>query len=126
MECWITEYNLSDGNQDNYSVASTWTHGLYTASLFSLMLEEPKINILLNHQITGSPSFASLASYTNLGDTLTNRLTAEGNAMRLIQKAVKGNNAATKLNFSVNPTITVNTTIYPSLVGWVFDNGTEK
>jgi hypothetical protein len=126
MECWITEYNLNDGNQTTYSIASSWTHGLYTAALFSQMLEEPKITMLLNHQITGSPAFASLASYTPFGDTLTNRLTAEGNAMRLIHQAVKGNNTATKLNFSNNPTITVNTTNYPSLIGWVFDNGADK
>lgn len=126
MECWITEYNLNDGNQTTYSIASSWTHGLYTAALFSQMLEEPKITMLLNHQITGSPAFASLASYTPFGDTLTNRLTAEGNAMRLIHQAVKGNNTATKLNFSYNPTITVNTTNYPSLIGWVFDNGADK
>lgn len=126
MECWITEYNLNDGNQTTYSIASSWTHGLYTAALFSQMLEEPKITMLLNHQITGSPAFASLASYTPFGDTLTNRLTAEGNAMRLIHQAVKGNNTARKLNFSNNPTITVNTTNYPSLIGWVFDNGADK
>jgi hypothetical protein len=126
MECWITEYNLNDGNQTTYSIASSWTHGLYTAALFSQMLEEPKITMLLNHQITGSPAFASLASYTPFGDTLTNRLTAEGNAMRLIHQAVKGNNTATKLNFSYNPTITVTTTNYPSLIGWIFDNGADK
>ena len=126
MDCWITEYNLNDGNQTIYAIASSWAHGLYTASLFSLMLEEPKIKMLLNHQITGSPAFASLASYTPFGDTLTNKLTAEGNAMRLIHQAVKGNNNATKLSFSNNPTITVNTTNYPSLIGWVFDNGADK
>lgn len=123
MECWITEYNLNDGNQTTYSIASSWTHGLYTAALFSLMLEDDKITMLLNHQITGSPAFASLASYTPFGDTLTNRLTAEGNAMRLIHQAVKGNTTATKLSFSNNPLITVNTTSYPSLMGWVFNNG---
>lgn len=126
MECWITEYNLNDGNQTNYAIASSWVHGLYTASLFSLMLEESKIKMLLNHQIAGSPAFASLASYTPFGDTLTNRLTAEGNAMRLIHKAVKGNTTATKLNFSNNTNITVNTTSYPSLIGWLFDNGISK
>lgn len=126
MECWITEYNLNDGNQTTYAIASSWAHGLYTASLFSLMLDEPKIKMLLNHQITGSASYASLASYTNFGDTISNRLTSEGNAMRLIHKAVTGNTTATKLNFSNNPNITVNTTSYPSLIGWLFDNGTNK
>jgi hypothetical protein len=125
-ECWITEYNLNDGNQTNYAIASSWTHGLYTASFFSLMLEEPKITMLLNHQITGSAAFASLASYTPFGDTSTNKLTAEGNAIRLIHQAVKGNNTATKLNFSNNPSITVNTTSYPSLMGWIFGNGSNK
>lgn len=126
MDCWITEYNLNDGNQTTYAIASSWAHGLYTASLFSLMLDEPKIKMLLNHQITGSASYASLASYTNFGDTISNRLTSEGNAMRLIHKAVTGNTTATKLNFSNNPNITVNTTSYPSLIGWFFENGNNK
>jgi len=126
MACWITEYNLNDGNQTTYAIASSWVHGLYTATLLSLMLEEPKITMLLNHQITGSPAFASLASYTPFGDTLTNRLTAEGNAMRLLHKAMKGKNFATKLNFSTNPTITVGSTNYPALMGWVFEKNAEK
>jgi hypothetical protein len=125
MECWVTEYNLNDG-QTNYAIATSWTHGLYTASLFSLMLEEPKIKMLLNHQITGNPTFASLASYTPFGDTLTNKMTSEGNAMRLLHKAAKGKNTATKLNFSNNPNITVGTTTYPSLIGWVFEKDNEK
>lgn len=125
MECWVTEYNLNDG-QTNYAIATSWTHGLYTASIFSLMLEEPKITMLLNHQITGNPTYASLASYTPFGDTLTNRMTAEGNAMRLLHKAVKGKNTATKLNFSNNPNITVGTNTYPSLVGWFFEKDNEK
>jgi hypothetical protein len=126
MECWITEYNLSDGNLNNYAIASSWAHGLYTASFFSLMLEEPKISMLLNHQITGSPAFASLASYTLFGDTISNRMTAEGNAMRLIHKAIGGNQSATKLQFSLNPMITVGPTNYPSLIGWKFENGSNK
>ena len=126
MECWITEYNLNDGNQTTYAIASSWAHGLYTASLFSLMLEEPKVTMLLNHQIAGSPAFASLASYTPFGDTLTNRLTAEGNAMRLLHKAVKGSLISTKLHFSNNPTIVVGNTTYPSLLGWYFENGSEN
>jgi len=126
MECWITEYNLNDGNQTNYAIASSWTHGLYTASLFSLMLEEEKIKMLLNHQIAGSPAFASLASYTPFGDTITNRLTAEGNAMRILHKAIKGKSQAKKLQFSSNPIISVQTTNYPSLLGWIFESTQEK
>lgn len=126
MECWITEYNLTDGNQTTYSIASSWVHGLYTASLFSLMLEEPKITMILNHQIAGSPAFASLASYTPFGDTLTNRLTAGGNAMRLLHKSVKGKTTATKLSFSNNNTLVVGSTTYPALIGWIFEKGNEK
>ena len=126
MECWVTEYNLNDGNQTNYAIASSWTHGLYTASLYGLMLEEPKITMLLNHQITGSPAFASLASYTPFGDTLSNKMTAEGNAMRLLHKSIKGKNTATKLDFSNNPSITVGAAVYPSLMGWIFEEDSEK
>lgn len=126
MECWITEYNLNDGNQTNYAIASSWIHGLYTASLFSLMLVDEKIKMLLNHQIAGSPAFASLASYTTFGDTISNRLTAEGNAMRILHKAIKGKASAKKLQFSLNPLITIQTTNYPSLLGWFFENTQEK
>lgn len=121
IDVWITEYNLNE-IASNYNVASTWAHGLFTSSFLFLMLEEPKINKILNHQITGGPSFASISSYTSFGDTISNRLTCEGNAMKLIHNAMIGKTTARKINFSVNPNLTFNATSYPSLVAWEFSD----
>lgn len=118
MDIFVTEYNLNDGNQTMYSFASSWTHGLYTSALLFLMLEEPKIKMILNHQLTGSSSYAALTTYTPYGDTLTNKLSAEGNAMRLIHNALKGSDLCTKLTFQNNPTITASNINYPSLLGF--------
>lgn len=121
IDIWFTEYNLND-DFDNYRVATTWLHGLFTSAIHLQLLESSKVGMILNHQITGGAPFASLNSYTNFGDTFTNRLTAEGNAMRIIHKAYRNAELADKLIFSINPTITYNSSTYPSLVGWTFYN----
>lgn len=119
MDVFVTEYNLADGNQTTYSIASSWTHALYTSSMFFLMLEESKIKMILNHQLTGSPSFASLTSYTPYGDTLTNNLSAEGNAMRLIHNTLINTDSCYKITFSINPLITAASTSYNSIHGFI-------
>jgi hypothetical protein len=119
MDVFITEYNLADGNQTTYSIASTWTHALYTSSMFFLMLEESKIKMILNHQLTGSPSFASLTSYTPYGDTLTNNLSAEGNAMRIIHNTLINTDSCYKIGFTTNPMITSASINYNSLHGFI-------
>lgn len=125
MTIWFTEYNMNDGSQ-NYRVATTWLHGLFTAAIHLQMLEARQIDMILNHQITGLAPFASLDSYTLFGDTLSNRLTAEGNAMRLLHGAYKNKRFADKLVFSRNPAITYDTIVYPSLTGWVFYSDTSR
>lgn len=117
-DVYITEYNLNDGNQTQYAIASTWTHGLFTASLFLQMLEETSIKMLLNHQITGSASYASLTSFTPYGDTVNNRLSAEGNAMRLLHQVLIGSDSCYKLQFSNNSTIQASGVSYPGLMGF--------
>lgn len=125
MDIWFTEYNMND-DLNNYRVATSWLHGLFTSAIHLQLLESSKIGMIINHQITGAASYASLDSYTSFGDTLTNRLTAEGNAMRLLHKAYKNMDFADKLTFSSNPTITYNSFNYPSLVGWTFFNNDKK
>jgi hypothetical protein len=83
MQVWITEYNLSD-SLNGYQVASSWMHALFTTVLTLKMRTSPRVEMLLNHQITGAAPFASLASYTDFGDTIANVFTAEGVAMRTI------------------------------------------
>jgi hypothetical protein len=61
----------------------------------------------------------ALDSY-NYGDTTTNRLTALGNAMRLLYKSMGGKTSATKLEFSNNPLLTGNAATYNALLGWEF------
>jgi len=122
---WFTEYNMNDVNQ-NYKVASTWLHGLYTSIIHFLMLEHGHIEMILNHQITGSAPYASIASYTSFGDTLTNQLTAEGNAMRLIHKAYLHTEFTDKIIFSQNPYIVFDSIHYPSLLGNIFYNNNSR
>lgn len=122
MQAWFTEYNLNDNTQ-NYLVATTWLHGLFTAIIHAQMLADGRISILTNHQVTGSAPFASLDSYTNFGDTSTNRLTAEGNAMRLLHEAAHQNTHIAPLTFSVNPNQNQNGVNYPSLLGWQYGLG---
>lgn len=121
VHAWFTEYNLNDNTQ-NYTVATTWLHGLFTAVIHALILADERITILTNHQVTGAAPFASLDSYTNFGDTTTNRLTAEGNAMRLLHEASAGNSLISALQFSVNPQQNQNGISFPSLIGWKYSN----
>jgi hypothetical protein len=125
MQVWFTEYNLND-QLSNYTVATTWLHGLFTAAIHLLLLEENKISMILNHQVTGSAPYASLASYTGFGDTLTNKLTAEGNAMRLLHKAYKNKSFADKIVFSFNPSVTYNGYSRPSLTAWMMYDSTTR
>lgn len=126
LPVYITEYNMNDGNAQNFAIATSWSHALYTATCFSLMLESTAIKMLLNHQITGNPSYASLSSYTLYGDTIENSITPEGAAMGLLHNLAIGKNEATKLQFSHNPMINpggnASGVSYPSLLGWYFSN----
>lgn len=124
MEIWLTEYNLNDA-QNDYTIASSWIHGVFDAVLFHLMLQDAKNSMLLLHQITGNPTYASLDSYTDFGDTTSNRLTAQGNAIRLWHTSAVGADSVAELTFSPNPSITVGNTSHPSLIGWRF-SGTRK
>jgi hypothetical protein len=125
MDVFVTEYNLTDGNQTTYAIASSWVHALYTSTMFFLMLEESKIKMILNHQLTGSPAFASLTSYTPYGDTLSNNLSAEGNAMRLIHNALINTESCNKLTFTNNPVISASNTTYNSLFGFLITKSSK-
>ena len=94
-------------------------HALQTISMMMLFMEHDKIHLLLNHQIA---PFASLDSYLSYGDTSTNRLNAEKNAMRVLYNSMGGKSSMCQLDFSINPFITASSTIYSSLLGWEFSN----
>lgn len=119
IKVWFTEYNLNDNTQGAHTVASSWLHGLFTGVLFLKHFEDPRIEMLINHQITGSAPFASLNSYSS-GDTLSNNLTAEGNVMKWLNKASKNHISSTSLDFSLNPTINANSLSFPSFLGRYF------
>jgi hypothetical protein len=84
--------------------------------------------MLLNHQIAGAAPFASLDSYTGFGDTTTNRLTAEGNCMRLLHLASGKSVQTAELQFSNAGTWGWNGKTYSSLLGREFlqDNGEKR
>ncbi len=124
---WITEYNTNDGATSGmYSLATTWAHGLYTTLLFSEYLKESRVDLIFPHQITGSAPFAALDSYVaGVGDTTTNRLTAYGNAFRVLYGLLAGCDSAALLSFSPNPTTTYSQGSFANLHGWELRSSTQ-
>jgi len=47
---WVTEYNLKD---TKVAAFGTWAHGLYTATLSLLFLENPRIQMAIHHEAQG-------------------------------------------------------------------------
>jgi|GEM_PF-1495382 len=124
-EIWITEYNIADSTNTSYTVASSWMHGLFVANIFNQMLEQPQITMMLNHQVSGPAPYAALASNTFFGDTVTNKLTAGGNALRLYHQAILGKDFAQQLDFDQNISTFIGLKEYKLLSGWMFTNAKD-
>jgi acetyl esterase/lipase len=124
-EIWITEYNIADSTNTSYTVASSWMHGLFVANIFNQMLEQPQITMMLNHQVSGPAPYAALASNTFFGDTVTNKLTAAGNALRLYHQAILGKESAQQLDFDQNISTFIGVKEYKLLSGWIFTNAKD-
>jgi len=121
VEVWATEYNL--GELLNGTIAQhrdTWTHGLYFSVMSHLMLQVPRITMLINHNLTNQLDFAAI-------DPNTHRITANGVASLLLGEASKGLPTAEEINFPNQPTLLWQSVSYPSLIGWRFtDGGTTR
>ncbi len=137
---WITEYNLFERiffqNQGKKpKVMGSWAHGLYATTMSLLFLEEPRVELICNHQLIGNFHFASiLPTEQSFEDPVTElplakpySLSATGSALSLLGNAIEGMTQAIPINFANNQmTKGRNNFEYPTLYGWMFTNGTEK
>lgn len=119
IEVWATEFNLSEqiyGNPIQH--AGTWTHGLYVSEMAHLLMTQPKVTMLLNHNVTGLKDFAAV--------DINKQVTANGVAMKLLGEMAKGTDSTQLLDFNGQANITWSTTTYPSLIGWKFWKGNNQ
>jgi hypothetical protein len=116
IEVWATEYNLAE---QTYSCpiqhAATWTHGLYISEMSHLLMLQPKITMLLNHNIANTSDFAAV--------DMSRNILAGGISMQLLREASMGTDSTATINFIGQANITWSTTSYPSLIGWKFWKG---
>jgi len=116
IEVWATEYNMSEQlTSCPIQHAGTWTHALYLSEMSHLLMSQPKITMLLNHNVTGLVDFAAVDMGTNV--------LASGVAMRLLNEAARSTDSTASVNFVGQANITWSTTTYPSLIGWKFWKG---
>jgi len=129
MEVWITEYNLFDRTGP---VRGTWAHGLFSAVLTLIFLQEPRITMATYHSLYGNAMFTAILNgehaFANLTEdnppTTPYALTASGKTLALLGEALRGAVSAQRLEFPANPDISApHTGSYPSLVGWKFSRG---
>ena len=78
IEVWVTEYNLwEQGNGGLPVIVETWTHALYVIAMNHIFLQNPRITMLINNNLTNHVIYAAL-------DVFDNSLKANGVAMKLL------------------------------------------
>lgn len=121
---WVTEYNLNDGDRDDFIIGGSWSHALYTGTLLFQMLAEPQIEVLLCHQLFGPPTWGCYdAFFTTPPDTSSLNPTPQHALMGLLHRAITASTQAEQLVFSENPNQSFGETNFPALTGWVFTGG---
>lgn len=138
-EVWITEYNLFDRNQD-FALHGTWAHGLFASAMTLGYLEDENITKINMHTMLGdavwsnvfydSDGFDFTGFATPCASCTTNagEYTAIGNAMYLINNAMKDASDVSPLSFTasslpdIDPSYTDQTLIsHPVLYGFMFE-----
>lgn len=139
-QIWITEYNLFEHIFDEPQgqkpqVMGSWAHGMYAMAMSLVLLEEPRVQLICNHDLIGSSLFSAiLASKKSFVSPTCEAfpatpwsLSATGSAFSLLGDATKGMNGARKINFTNNPQLTGKGSYkYPALYGWLFTNQQEQ
>ncbi|HEY9809166.1 MAG TPA: hypothetical protein V6D13_07470 [Halomicronema sp.] len=129
---WITEYNLRETKPDNHNqeqpkVAGTWAHGLYSAAMSMVFLEDSRIELICNHLLAGHPHFAAVINKKAQGIPTSFNLSAAGSALSLLGDATEEMTSAQKINFSEKYLLKgKNNFEYSSLYGWVFSNAKSQ
>jgi hypothetical protein len=137
---WVTEYSLfepailPEQGQKKPTLSNSWVQGLYTMSMSLLFLEEPRIEMMCNHELIGSPLFASIIidapNHSSRAEDLSSnplKLSANGLGLQLLSQVTQNMNVAQKIEFSSNPINRADSKFtYPALYGWFFMNDSTQ
>jgi hypothetical protein len=137
LPIWITEYDMGDKSEP---VWGTWAHGLVVTAMTLLYLEEPRVQMAskytLVHDGTHGDIFDSTTGFSNADvqfappanppPTALWGRTAANVALAEVGAAVASTSQAVKLAFPGAPTLSGSGTLYGSLYGWSFTNGTAR
>jgi hypothetical protein len=119
IEVWVTEFNLwEQGNSGPEQFATTWVHALFVTAMNHIFMKNPKITMLINHNLTNIKHFAAI-------DVTDHHLMANGAAVKLFSEISRGLDSAIIISFNPDPQITINSTSYSKLIGWKFKSETE-
>jgi hypothetical protein len=128
LRVWVTEYNLFDRVGPT---KGTWAHGLLTATMLGLFLENPRVELSCCHVI-GSPltSFATLFMNEDpFRDCVVSRKTtpytptAAGIALRAMGRAMHAMKSYQKIDFGSDRPLSAPALPMRPLVGWRFADG---
>lgn len=108
LNIWITESNTTD-RDNSMRLNGTWLQGLYVANLFMQMIMQPRIEMLLFHQVSSTANFGAIfndtGAFNGFERPLQNKkfgISAAGHSMKLMMNAVNGMNSATELSLDDN------------------------
>ncbi|MGB9624883.1 MAG: hypothetical protein ACPMAQ_08470 [Phycisphaerae bacterium] len=129
---WVTEYNLFDRIGPT---KGSWAHGLLTATMLGLFLNEPRIELTCCHVI-GSPITSFATIFVNedpfRGSIVSRRVTpyaptACGIALRAFGRAMRGMRSVRQIAFEPEPPRSTSSAVpFRPLMGWSFADGRRK
>lgn len=108
---WVTELNASFA--DAAELVGTWMHGLMQAQLMLLMLRDPRMDVMLQHMLTGNPQWQAVVHPGRAPDIVVPPgftpygLTASGEALAALSTALRGATCVETLPASTPATIMV-------------------
>jgi len=129
---WVTEYNLFDRVGP---LKGTWAHGLFTATMLRLFLDEPRIELTCCHVI-GSPITSFATIFVNEdpfhASIVSRRVTpytptACGIALRAFGRAMREMRSVQKIAFEPEPPRFPSSAVpFRPLLGWSFADGRRR
>lgn len=115
---WITEYNSYEA-VDNVRFGTTWAQGLFTTTMALLFLEEPRIQLICSHVLTGNEQWSAFFYEDVPTGARPFDQTAQGYTLTMLGKAFEAGQQAQQLQFNPQPTATNSRgNDYPTLIGW--------
>lgn len=131
MPVWITEFNM---RADESAIRGTWLNGFQISTFLTRFLEDPRVDMILYHNIFGN-LFAAVYQNDHEFDYLLNEkitskpgtLSAGGLMMNFYAQAARDMTSAAPVRFDNAPTLANDRgEKVAGLVGWRFANETKK